>query len=152
MIAWSKIERDFEWDGSLRDIYIRPATLEDWRAVFRIVKVIPTAEFRIDGELEAMPQEVDEAFGMRARKHPTLSVKAGGVTIVFHFFTEEEVECDIDPREVKSQSDLDAVLAFIKMIGDAAGNPVLLTPENLPGSEILRYEPSSQRFRYAELK
>ena len=149
MIAWTKVESDFEWDGSLRDIYVRSATLDDWRAVYRVLKASPDVEFRFDGEQAALPAEIDDVFAMRSRKSPMLSLKVGGVAVVFHFFTEEEIEGDIDPREVKSQAELDAVLAFLKKIGDSVRKPVLLTPENLPEAEILRYEPDSQEFMYA---
>jgi hypothetical protein len=149
MIAWSKVESDFEWDGSLRDIYVRSATLEDWRAVYRVLKTSPEVAFRFDGEQVAVPADISDVFAMRGKKSPMLSLKVGSVTVVCHFFTEEEVEFDIDPREVRSQADLDAVLAFLKKIGDSVRKPVLLTPENAPQSEILRYEPASQHFMYA---
>ena len=152
MIAWRQVERDFDWDGSLRDIYVRPAALEDWSLVCRVLKKRPGVEFRLDGELAPFPEDIAHVFALRSTKSPMLSVKLGAVTAVFHFFTEDEVECDIDPREVKSQVELDGVLAFLKEIGDVVAKPVVLTPENCPESEIVRYEPSSQTFRYAEAK
>jgi len=150
MIAWSQVERDFDWDGSLRDIYVRPAALEDWSVVCRVLKKLPGVEFRLDGEPAPFPEDIARVFAMRSVESPVLSVKLGAVTAVFHFFTEDEVECDIDPREVKSQIELDAVLAFLKKIGDAVAKPVVLTPENCPESEIVRYEPNLQTFRYAD--
>ena len=149
MIAWTNVKSDFEWDGSLRDIYVRSATLEDWRAVYRVLKKSPDVELRFDGASSALPDDIGDVFAMRAKKSPTLSVKVGSATAVFHFFTEEEIECDIDPREVRSQADFDAVLAFLKRIGDSVGKPVLLTPENSPEAEILRYDPNFQEFKYA---
>jgi hypothetical protein len=149
MIAWTTVEGDFEWDGSLRDIYVRSATLEDWSAVYCVLKKSPEVEFRFDGEAAALPEDIGDLFAARAKKTPMLSVKIGSVTAVFHFFTEEEVECDIDPRDVKSQADLDSVLAFLKEIGDSVGKPVLLTHENAREAEIFRYEPDSQQFMYA---
>ena len=77
-----------------------------------------------------------------------LSVKLGAVTAVFHFFTEEEIECDIDPREIKSQVELDALLAFMKMIGDSVGKQAILTPENFRESAIFLYDPNTQTLTY----
>jgi hypothetical protein len=152
MIAWSQVERDFDWNGSLHDIYVRPATLQDWSVICRVLKKLPGVEFRLDSELTPYPEDIAHVFALRSKKSPMLSVRLGAVTAVFHFFTEEEVECDIDPRSVKSQIELDEVLAFLKLIGDAVAKPVMLTPENCPESEIVRYEPSSQKFRYTESK
>ncbi len=115
-----------------------------------ILRTWPGFEFRLDGETASLPGDIADVFAMRTQKNPTLTVKLGTVTAAFHFFTEEVIECDIDPREVKSQIELDAVLAFLKRIGDALAKPVLLTPENRSESEFVRYEPTSQKFKYVE--
>jgi hypothetical protein len=152
MIAWTQVKQDFDWDGSWRDIYVRPATIEDWRAVCEILKRCPGFDFRIDGEPASFPGDVADVFEMRSKKNPSLSAKLGTVTAVFHFFTDEEIECEIDPREITSQVQLDAVLEFLKKVGDAVGKSVILTHENCPKFEIVRYDPSARVFKYVEAK
>jgi hypothetical protein len=69
---------------------------------------------------------------------------------VFHFFSEGEIECDIDPREVTSQADLDAVLSLMRQLGDATKKQVILTYENCSNSPLLSYLPTTQEFRKCE--
>ena len=152
MITWAQVERGFDYDGGLRDIYVRAATLADWKAVCGVLKKRLNFEFSIDGDPASFPEDVALVFAMRSTNTPMACVKLGTVRAVFHFFSEEEIECDIDPREVKSQVELDAVLEFLQEIGDAVGKPVLLTPENFQEYEILRYDPSSKTFKYTEAK
>jgi len=149
MITWAQVEQDFEWDGSLLDIYVRSATIKDWKAVYNHLRRNPTLGFFLDGDAATLPEDVTEVFAMRPLKSPMLSVRFGSVTVVTHFISEDEIECDIDPRDVRSQVDLDAVFAFLKQIGDCVAKPVLLTPENYRESEILRYDPCFHEFQYA---
>ena len=149
MITWAQVEQDFELDGSLRDIYVRSATIKDWRAVYNLLKRNTTLGFCLDGDVAALPEDVTEVFAMRPLRSPMLRVDLGCVTVVIHFFTDEEIECDIDPRDVKSQVELDAVLEFLKEIGDCVAKPVLLTLENCREYEILRYDPCFHEFQHA---
>jgi hypothetical protein len=69
-----------------------------------------------------------------------------------HFFSESEIEFDIDPREVISQAELDILLIFLQQVGNAVHHPVVLTPENGPKHPIISYEPKLGQFRYHESK
>jgi hypothetical protein len=148
MITWAQIQPDFAWDGSWRDIYVNPATLADWEALFAVLRRVPGVEFRLDGALATLPNEARDIFAARASKSPMLCVDVEGVNVVFRFFCEEVIEADIDPRQVRGQLQLDGVLAFLKKIGDAVSKPVTLTPENLPEEAIVHYDPTSQRFSH----
>jgi hypothetical protein len=75
-----------------------------------------------------------------------LRLKAGSVWIVFHFFSTEEIECDVDPREVTSQPDLDALLAFVQRIGDKTGKRTVITPENCRDQAFITYDPKTKEF------
>lgn len=72
--------------------------------------------------------------------------RTGGILVVFHFFTPEEIECDIDPREVSGQASLDALLGFKRRLGDLTRKPAALTPENVPDEPIISYDPESSSF------
>ena len=148
MITWSEVKPEFDWDGSLRDIYILATIVNDWRAIYTVLKQFPHTELILDGKLASLPIDCADIFAARSEMGPMLSVKLGAVTAVFHFFTEEEIECDIDPREIKSQVELDALLAFMKMIGDSVGKQAILTPENFRESAIFLYDPNTQTLTY----
>jgi hypothetical protein len=150
MISWDKCARDFHWDGSLRDIYIRPATLDDWRVIYGFLRAHPDSEYSVDGVTKTFPAAIEEAFAAGTVAHPMLRVRVGRTLVVFHFFSVDEVECDIDPREVISQSELDSLLDFVQRLGDLVNKTVRITPENLPDEPFIVYEPNRRAFRHLE--
>jgi hypothetical protein len=149
MISWDTCRQDFEWDGSWRDIYVTPATLDDWKAIFPLLRSQPDVEFMCESGAVSVPASLDESFFGDAR--PTLRFRVGGVLVVFHFFTPEEIECDIDPREITGQASLDAVLALMRQFGDLTHKRTVLTPENDSDHPIISYDPESREFEYHEV-
>jgi hypothetical protein len=86
---------------------------------------------------DAFPAEDDEADRM-------LSVTFAGVQANCHFFTRDEIQFDVDPREVRGQNQLDALLAFMQLSSDATDKDAILTPENLPEIVVIRTRPAPQ--------
>lgn len=146
MISWDTCKCEFEWDGSWRDIYITPASLDDWKTVFRFLRIQPDVEFIRESGAAQVPEFLDTSFFGRSRS--MIRFRVGGVLFVFHFFTTEEVECDIDPREVTGQSSLDAVLGLMRQIGGLTHKCAVLTSENGSDRPIISYDPSADRFEY----
>jgi len=149
MISWDKCKQDFQWDGSLRDIYITPASLDDWRVIFPFLREQPEIEFLRESGPACVPDAIDASFFTEPR--PTLSCRLGGVVVVFHFFTPDEIECDIDPRDLSDQTGLDAVLAFMRRLGDLTRKRAVLTPENASDLPIISYDPGSRELQYHEV-
>ncbi|MDR3458650.1 MAG: hypothetical protein P4N60_14465 [Verrucomicrobiae bacterium] len=148
MIPWETVKDDFRWDGSLRDIYITPATMDDWGAVYVLLRDYPDAEFLVDGGKQPLPPKTERIFELHATSSPMLRIQAGRALVVFHFLSSEEVECDVDPREVVSQADLDALLGFVRQLGEATKKKVVITPENLRSEPIISYSPETGAFQY----
>ena len=151
MLSWNTCKEDFRWDGSLRDIYITPATLGEWRTLYQLLRDFPGVEYSVDGNMQAPPDAVEQVFAVWSSAHPMLRVKVGRTLIVFHFFSDEEIECDVDPREISSQSDLDALLGFVQQIGDMTHKRVVITPENVRNEPIISYDPETRQFQYHEV-
>lgn len=149
MISWDTCKQDFEWDGSWRDIYITPASLTDWQAVFPYLRVQREVEFLTESGAGCVPSHIDASFFEDSR--PTLRFRIAGILIVFHFFSPDEIECDIDPREVTGQASLDALLAFMRQLGDLTHKRTVLTPENTPDSPIISYDPKIRDFEHHEV-
>jgi hypothetical protein len=149
MISWDTCKQDFQWDGSWRDIYITPASLDDWRAIFPFLRVQPEIEFLRESGADRVPEAIDPSFF--SESHPTLRFRLGGVLVVFHFFTPDEIECDIDPRDVTGQTSLDVVLAFMQQLGDLTHKRAVLTPENVSDQPIISYDPESRAFQHHEV-
>lgn len=71
-----------------------------------------------------------------------LQVSAGDVYLNCHFFCEEEIEFDLDPRELRGEQDLQAVVAFMSTLANGTGKPAILTHENSQQAVILTIQPS----------
>jgi hypothetical protein len=135
----------------LRDIYITPATLIDWRALYPFLRDFPAVEFSVDGVAQPLPATVEQAFAFRTSGSPMLRFRVGRVLVVFHFFSEEEIECDVSPHEVTSETDLAALLGFVHHFGDTTCKRVLITPENGREHPFITYDPKSREFEYLQI-
>ena len=146
MISWDTCKEDFRWDGSLRDIYITPASLCDWEAIYPFLRSQSGVEFTtVAGSCDA-PATITPSLFTGSR--PMLRFRVGGILVVCHFFTPEEIEFDIDPREVTTQAHLDSLLAFLQQLGDRTRKRAVLTPENLPHGPIISYDSETRQFEY----
>ncbi len=54
-----------------------------------------------------------------------------------YFFIESEIENDIEPREVKTEEDHQAILSYLKAVADKLSKKVRMTPEMEPEAILL---------------
>jgi hypothetical protein len=134
----------FFCDGSLRDLYVKNVSFADWLTLLKVAKTYPVSIHPADLDLFGRPTE-DSLFTDLTK---LLAIDAGGVTICCHFFTPEEIELDIDPREVKGNEQVAAVFSFMHRLADALVKPVLLTPENAEDHPLLVVLPGSKDATY----
>jgi hypothetical protein len=144
MIPWDKCRRDFEPDGGLRDIYVHSTTMEHWRALYETLRIAHHLEYSVDGTPQSLPVSVDEAFAARSTSSNAIRFRVGSALVVCHFFATDEIEMDIDPREVASQAALDELLGLLRLVGDTLGTPVGLTYEGDEQHPFITYEPSTR--------
>lgn len=124
-------------DGSLRDIYFTDTGLEHWEKFLLSIQ-----EFQYQYSFDGNAQEIlsIEAIFSNREGHHILSIYIGGVTVNCHFFVVEEIELDIDPREVKGQLEHEAILKFIETLAMAIDRPASLAPENSFKTPFLFFE------------
>jgi len=84
---------------------------------------------------------------MAEQPRPLLRFWVGDVELACHFFVTNEIEFDLDPRQV-GESQLRALMEFMARLGDLTGKPVALTPENGPHAQIFRYEPGTKQMSW----
>lgn len=148
MISWDACRREFEPDGALRDIYVLDTTIEHWRKLFVALRGAYTLEYSVDGESRPIPETVDEALGLRATANPSLFFRVAGIGVACHFFCTEQIELDIQPREVNSTGTFDDVLGLLRLIGDTVGKRVIMTHESDEQHPFIIYEPSTKEFEH----
>jgi hypothetical protein len=144
MLDWESVKAEFVWEGSWRDICVPGVSIDEWRAM---ASAIPSAgfanEFQVGGTVTSFPEDVAAAFARSPDSSSSLwSVFADRVRLCCHFFDQSEIEFDLDPREVAGQSQLDAVLEFMRVLAAATGRVALLTPENMHDAPFIRVPPT----------
>jgi hypothetical protein len=145
-LNWSLQKADFERDGSLRDIYVQNATIDDWKIVIASIQLGRYgAQLHRDGVEVAMPASIESLFVPDRR--PYMNFTVAGVAVDCHFFTPTEIEFSFDPQEVTERS-LHDRLAFMIDLGNLTNKPVIMTPENYSQSPIFRYEPNQQNLSW----
>jgi hypothetical protein len=139
---WSEIAAHFQPEGSLRDIYIPDASLEDWASVWGILMMGPEPlRFTVDGEVAAPPMLVEEAFRLQANHSVCASYQLGPQLVNCCSFVLGEVELDIDPRDVDGPVEAERLADFMAALGRATAKEVRLTHEMDPQSIVARYDP-----------
>ena len=132
----------WKFDGGLRDIYVLGTSLEDWR---RFVALAVSYPYEYDGEPGSLP---DVESVLRDDQSHLLSIGVGNVRLNCHFFIDSEIEIDIDPAEIESAANHDAVLNFLERLGRTLGKPVIITPENEIQTPIVSFDPLNDTWRW----
>ena len=143
MIRWDEVADEFAWEGSWRDICVRHATIADWRSVWGLLNGADfDTNYSVGGACAALPRSVDELFGSCRADGALMTIRLCEVSLNCHFFDQLEVEFDLDPREVTSQRQLDAVVAFMKALARATNKVAMMTPENMHEMTFLQVTPT----------
>lgn len=129
----------FHSDGSLRDIYVQNVTVKEWEA---FLNFLGTGNYRLqyfrDGDSAQLPANAAKVLSDRSCSH-NLVIDITEVKICCHFFMEDEIELDVDPREINSEASESNVLDFMVELGAYLNRDVILTEENSPSQVWFRY-------------
>jgi hypothetical protein len=143
-MGWTEIASDFEWDGSWRDIYVVGATVDDWQRIIEGLREFrPGPSFYVNGEPAPMPTRIGDVFEQREASSFHLTLEVGSVSLKCHFFDDEEIEFDLDPREVKGPAELKALSEFMRFLAERTGKVATLTHENIKSAVILTVRPEA---------
>jgi hypothetical protein len=138
-VAWQIVAHEFTFDGSYRDIYVLDADLQGWQRVLdRLRQEHYELVYHRAGNVSELPPAAADAFPADGEADRMLSVRFADVLANCHFFTRDEIEFDIDPREVQGQRQLDALFAFMRLLSEATGKDAVLTPANCRDIGIFR--------------
>jgi hypothetical protein len=132
MTSWDQIHKDFEPDGALRDIYVAPTTTTHWQRFLIRLEASPF-NFRFTHRGLAIPTitSFDQALRLRESDPVLLQITlSNGVTVNCHFFTVDEIELDVDPREVVGPVEVEALRDFVQWLADSVGQRAIVTFEN----------------------
>jgi len=132
---WTELkEKVYYWDGSWCDIYILRTSLEYNEKWTDYVN----ENYRIEW-FNALTQADENRISFDVIKEfwngnqdlcSTAKVFIDEVQINNHFFTDTEIENDIDPREINSMEDHESVIKYMTDLSKLLDKPLILTPEN----------------------
>ena len=134
-MTWNDLKNTiYNWDGSLLDIYIQNTTSQDWETWVSIVN----KKFKINWYNGVTDQDcnsidfsvIKQFWSGKTDLTSTAVVHVGNTTVKAHFFTQEEIENDIDPREFKSIEDHNNLIDYLKELSKKLNKEVIVTPED----------------------
>lgn len=143
-LLWDDVQHCFDLDemGSLPDVRVPDASVEDWQAVLDLISASGWKCRYSEGEV-VMPVPRAEAVLSRPAdaECPDLRVwLTPDVLVIFRFCAPEEIDFDVDLRELQGQERLDVFCGFLRAIGRRLGKPVLMEPEGDCGHPVLRFD------------
>lgn len=150
MLTWEDVREEFgDSEGNFRDIYVFKTDRSTWQRVIDALRVGPfQSAYFLDSEIAPLPIDVGKVFASRSMVSTMLSVTFAGVTANCHFFTDTEIEFDIDSREVDGGHSWEALIGFMGHLADAARQDCVMTPENCPETVIFRVRPGASEVEY----
>lgn len=102
--------------------------------------------YSVDGEQQELPARVDDMLGLRHESGVQLNVwPAPGVLAIFRPYVVEQIDFDVDLRELQGQERLDVLCRFFTVIGRKLQKSVWMTPEGAGNEPVLGYDVSVDR-------
>jgi hypothetical protein len=143
-LLWDDVREWFdpEENGVLPDVCVPDATVADWQRVVDLVRSRGWAyEYSEDSEVRRVPDRAEDMLGRMPEAMVMLKVwPAPGVLAIFRFWSAEQVDFDVDLRELQGQERLDVLVGFMRAIGRRLAKPVLLSPEGFETQPVIGYQ------------
>jgi len=137
---WKDIKWIFEPNGALRDIYVQEVSLNDWEKLIDLINEKYKVNYgkinQINKEyvIEYLTDEIGEIEGKSA------SIFLGEIRLNCHFFLKDQIEFDIDPKEVNSIEDFELIENFMVDVSKSIDNQISLTDENDPKFPLIKID------------
>jgi hypothetical protein len=132
-LLWDDVRELFDPDlmGSLPDACVPHTSVTDWQALLDLV-VVRGWRFEYSEGETVLPSPT--AAEILARKPdsgcPALRVwPSAHMLMIFRFDAAEEIDFDLDLREIQGQERLDEFCGFLRAVGRHLGKPVLMDGE-----------------------
>jgi hypothetical protein len=148
-LLWDDVKYFFDPDlmGSLPDVRVPGASVEDWQAVVALAGESGWTCQYSEGEAVLPVPRAEAALSRPADAQcPELRVwPSADVLAIFRFHAGEEIDFDVDLRELQGQDRLDVFCGLLRAIGVRLGKPVLMDPEGDYGHPVLGFDAEAER-------
>lgn len=149
---------DLDWDdvawlldpadgGCLPDVFVAGTAVADWQAVLDLIAERGwPCEYSEGGAVRPLPPAAAVLARPAGAECPELRVWPDpGVCAIFRFLGAEEIDFDVDVRELQGQQRLDVLCGLLTAIGRRLGRPVPLFAEGGGTVPLLGYDPAADR-------
>jgi hypothetical protein len=151
VLDWPRQAPQFARDGTLRDIYVANATLEDWKVVAPMLERTYGARVQRRGAAMPMPMPTDLESMFRGTLDGSdaydVRLTVGGVVVACHVFSPTQIEFSFEPHDV-TETSLRCLLSFMLDIGEATGKSVAMTLESSAVLALFNYDASCHQLRW----
>lgn len=143
-LSWDTVKEflDPEEMGSLPDLRVPGTSAGDWQSLLDLVVERGWSHEYVEGDTELpLPRAAAVLARPADAECPQLRVwPADGILAIFRFLGDEEIDFDVDLRELQGQGRLDLFCGFLRTLGRRLGKPVFMDPEGSYGDPILVYD------------
>ncbi|MFE4517579.1 hypothetical protein ACFRMQ_25670 [Kitasatospora sp. NPDC056783] len=149
-LLWEDVKDFFDPElmGALPDVSVAGTSVEDWQAVFDLVRSRGwTWEYSVGGVAGPLPSAA-EVLLSRPADAETVALRAWpvpDVLVIFRPMSADEIDFDVDLRELQGQAGVDTLCGFLRAIGRRLGKPVAMTAEGDEGNPVLGFDPVADR-------
>ncbi|MEU1284460.1 hypothetical protein [Kitasatospora sp. NPDC005856] len=148
-LLWDDVRNFFDPDlmGALPDVSVEGTSVEGWQAVFDLVRSSGWAwEFLEGGVAGPLPPAAEVLTRPADAETVDLRVwPVPGVLVIFRPMSAEEIDFDVDLRELQGQEGVDVLCRFLTAVGRRLGKPVAMTAEGDYGHPVLGFDPAAER-------
>lgn len=147
-LLWDQAKNFFNPDlmGALPDLHVADVSVAEWQQVFNLVESSDWPfEFRRDMVAQSLPS-AREAFESAREVGVDLCVWFGpGALAIFRMYSPEQIDFDVDLRELQGQDRLNDLCRFLGRLGRLLDRPVLMDAEGQWGYPVLGFDPAVDR-------
>lgn len=144
--TWNDIKWFFEPDGSLRDLYVQETSIKDWEKIIDLLNEKYQVKYWT-GKSNEYVSKIDKEYCIAYFMNETgemecrhILIQLGRVEMRFYFFLVEQIEFDIDPREINSINDFEQIENFMIDVSRILGKQITLTEESSPKLPLVKVD------------
>ena len=137
---WNDIQWIFEPDESLTDLYVQDISLREWEKLIDHLN----ANFKLS---YSDTDKIDKEYVLKYHRDRSGEMECKSLTIFLEqikvncfFFLTEQIEFDIDPKEVNSLSDFELIEKFMISVSETLQEQVTLTAESNPEFPLFKVD------------
>ncbi|WP_139957800.1 hypothetical protein [Flavicella sediminum] len=142
---WKELNIDiYFWDGSWRDIFILDTDRKDWKVFVDFINEKFDIKWFNENtqktETKINFERLIDFWDKKIEWNNTANIYLDNIQINTHFFTENEIELDIDPREFNGINDHEKLMEFLTELSSRLNKRIKITPENHHEIELIGIE------------